>query len=78
MPLQASIQRDLRFGTLAMIDIIAMLVGVVLSLIAAVLGFGVWSLVILAGAGQVYRLIALWIAAKPKWGRPASGAMSSR
>ncbi len=73
MPLQASIQRDLRFGTLAMIDIVAMLVGVVLSLIAAVLGFGVWSLVILAGAGQVYRLIALWIAAKPKWGRPRLG-----
>lgn len=70
MPMQAVVQRELRFGTLALIDIVAMLVGVVASTVAALLGWGVWSLVILAGAGQVYRLIALWIAAKPRWGRP--------
>lgn len=73
MPLQAAVQRDLRFGTLALIDIVAMAVGVVLSVIAALIGWGVWSLVVFAGAGQVYRLIALWIAAKPKWGRPRIG-----
>ncbi len=73
MPLQASVQRDLRFGTLALIDIVAMAVGVALSVVAALVGLGVWSLVVFAGAGQVYRLIALWIAAKPKWGRPRIG-----
>ena len=73
MPMQASVQRQLRFGTLAMIDIVSMAVGVVLSVIAAFLGFGVWSLVVLAGAGQVYRLVALWIAAKPRWGAPRIG-----
>ncbi|GAA3633393.1 lipopolysaccharide biosynthesis protein [Microbacterium awajiense] len=73
MPLQAAVQRDLRFGTLAMIDIVAMAVGVVLSVAAAWMGWGVWSLVVLAGAGQVYRLIALWVAAKPRWGRPRLG-----
>lgn len=70
MPMQAAVQRDLRFGTLALIDIVSMAVGVVLSLVAALLGWGVWSLVVLAGAGQVYRLVALWVAAKPRWGRP--------
>lgn len=70
MPMQAAAQRDMRFGTLAMIDIVAMLVGVVLSVIAALVGFGVWSLVILAGAGQIYRLIALWLTTRLHWGRP--------
>lgn len=70
MPLQARLQRELRFRTLAAIDIGSMAVGVVLSIGAALLGWGVWSLVILAGAGQVYRLVALWIAARPRFGRP--------
>jgi O-antigen/teichoic acid export membrane protein len=70
MPMQAAAQRDMRFGTLALIDIVAMIVGVVLSVIAAVLGFGVWSLVILGAAGQVYRLIALWVATRLHWGPP--------
>ena len=73
MPMQAALQRQLRFGTLAMIDIVSMAVGVVLSVFAAFLGWGVWSLVVLAGAGQVYRLVALWVAAKPRWGRPRIG-----
>ena len=73
MPMQAAVQRQLRFGTLAMIDIVSMAVGVALSVVAALLGWGVWSLVVLAGAGQVYRLVALWIAAKPRWGAPRIG-----
>ncbi|MFD4422587.1 lipopolysaccharide biosynthesis protein [Agromyces sp. NPDC058484] len=70
MPMQARVQRDLRFGTLASIDIVSMLCGVGLGIIAAVLGWGVWSLVVMSGAGQLYRLIALWVAAKPRFGRP--------
>ncbi len=73
MPMQAAIQRELRFGTLAMIDILAMAIGVALSTVAALIGFGVWSLIVLAGAGQIYRLIALWVAAKPRWERPRLG-----
>ncbi|KJL40338.1 lipopolysaccharide biosynthesis protein [Microbacterium trichothecenolyticum] len=73
MPMQAAVQRQLRFGTLAMIDIASMAAGVVLSVVAALLGWGVWSLVVLAGAGQIYRLVALWIAAKPRWGVPRIG-----
>lgn len=70
MPMQAAVQRRLEFGTLAMIDVVAMAVGVVLSILTAWIGWGVWSLVVLAGAGQLYRLVALWIAAKPHFGPP--------
>ncbi|WP_164863481.1 lipopolysaccharide biosynthesis protein [Agromyces sp. LHK192] len=70
MPMQAKVQRDLRFGTLANIDVVSMAVGVAGSIAAAFAGWGVWSLVVLAGLGQVYRLIALWVAARPRFGRP--------
>jgi PST family polysaccharide transporter len=70
MPMQARLQRDLRFRTLAWIDVGSMLSGVVLSIIAAALGWGVWALVVLAGAGQLYRLVVLWWAVRPSFGRP--------
>ena len=70
MPMQARVQRDLRFGTLANIDVVSMLVGVGLGIATAALGWGVWSLVVMSGAGQVYRLVALWAASRPRFGRP--------
>lgn len=70
VPLQAAVQRDLRFSTLAAIDVMAMLIGVILGTIAAFFGCGVWSLIVLAGSGLVYRLIALWVAARPHFGPP--------
>lgn len=70
MPLQAKVQRDLKFGVLANIDVFSMLVGVVGSVIAGLLGWGVWSLVVLQGGALLYRVIALWVAARPRFGRP--------
>lgn len=70
MPMQARVQRDLKFGTLANIDVVSMLCGVVLGIAAAAMGWGVWSLIVMSGAGQLYRLIALWVASRPKFGRP--------
>lgn len=70
MPLQAKVQRDMRFGLMARIDVVSMAIGVVGAITAAVLGAGVWSLVILSGAALVYRFIALWVASKPRFGRP--------
>lgn len=70
MPMQARVQRDLRFGTLANIDVVSMLCGVGLGIGAALLGWGVWSLVVMSAAGQLYRLIALWVASRPRFGRP--------
>ena len=69
-PVHARIQRDLRFTTLASIEALSTLCGVVLAIIAAFLGWGVWSLIVQAGAAQLYRMIALWVAAPPKFGRP--------
>ncbi|QEO10259.1 lipopolysaccharide biosynthesis protein [Protaetiibacter larvae] len=74
MPLQARLQRELRFGALAQLDVVSMVVGVALSIGAALLGWGVWALVVLAGAGQLYRLIALWVLVRPRFGRPRIGA----
>lgn len=70
MPMQARVQRDLRFGTLANIDVVSMLVGVGLGIAAAAIGWGVWALVVMSGSGQVYRLVALWVASRPRFGRP--------
>jgi len=70
MPMQAKLQRELRFTTLAHIDVGSMLTGVVLAIAVALLGGGVWSLVLLAGAGQGYRLVALWVSARPRFGPP--------
>jgi PST family polysaccharide transporter len=70
MPLQGRLQRELRFGTLAQIDVVSMLVGVAAALAAAAAGWGVWSLVLLTGGGAIYRLIALICTAWPGVGRP--------
>lgn len=70
MPMQARVQRNLRFGTLANIDVVSMLVGVGLGIAAAAIGWGVWALVVMSGAGQLYRLVALWVASRPRFGRP--------
>jgi PST family polysaccharide transporter len=70
MPMQARVTRDLRFGLLARMDVIGMAVGVVLSIAAALAGWGYWSLMILAGGSAVVRVVMLWIVARPKFGRP--------
>ncbi len=70
MPLQARAQRDLRFGMLAKIDILSMLLSVVAAVGTAALGWGVWSLVLMTGVAAVYRLIALVLAVRPQVGRP--------
>jgi len=70
MPLQGRLQRELRFGTLAQIDVVSMLVGVVAALAAAAAGWGVWSLVLLTGGGTIYRLVALIWTAWPGVGPP--------
>ena len=65
MPLQARLQRELRFGAIAMSDALSMAVGVAGAVIAAFLGAGVWSLVLLTGLSSVYRLVAMVVAVRP-------------
>ncbi|MET0671883.1 MAG: lipopolysaccharide biosynthesis protein [Microbacterium pygmaeum] len=70
MPLQAMATKNLRFGLLASLDISTMAAGVVAGIVAALLGAGFWSLVIMAGAQFIIRLVVLWSLVRPKWGPP--------
>lgn len=68
MPLQARLQRELRFGAIAASDALSMAVGVAASIVAAALGAGVWALVLLTGTAAVYRVIAMLVAVRPRLG----------
>ncbi|MCS5735597.1 lipopolysaccharide biosynthesis protein [Herbiconiux daphne] len=70
MPLQARATKELRFGTLASLDIGTMALGVVAGIITALLGWGYWSLVAMAGAQFIVRLVVLWAIVRPKVGAP--------
>ncbi|MCU1580187.1 MAG: hypothetical protein JWP19_2391 [Rhodoglobus sp.] len=68
MPLQAHLQRELRFGAIALSDVLSMAVGVAGSIVAAALGAGVWSLVLLTGLAAVYRVVAMVLVVRPHLG----------
>lgn len=65
MPLQANLQRQLRFGLIALSDVVSMAVGVAGSIVAAALGAGALSLVFLTGLAAMYRVVAMLVAVKP-------------
>jgi O-antigen/teichoic acid export membrane protein len=69
-PIHARVQRELRFAALAIIEVTSMLAGVVLAIVAAWLGWGVWALIVQAGVAQIWRMAALWIASPPSFGKP--------
>jgi len=70
MPLQARATREMRFANLAVIDVVSMGGSVVAGIVAAFLGAGVWSLVIMGVTGIVVRLCMLWYIVRPSFGRP--------
>jgi O-antigen/teichoic acid export membrane protein len=70
MPLQALATKQLKFGTLALLDVSTMAAGVVAGVVTALLGWGFWALVMMAGTQFVVRLVVLWWVVRPKWGRP--------
>ncbi|MCC2034031.1 lipopolysaccharide biosynthesis protein [Microbacterium allomyrinae] len=69
-PLQAMATKQLRFSMLATLDIVTMAAGVAAGVITAILGWGFWSLVAMAGANFLVRLVVLWVLVRPKWGPP--------
>lgn len=73
IPLQAKVQRDLKFGTLAVADVAMMLTGVPAGILAALLGAGVWSLIVMTGVGLAARFVVLSRAARFPVGRPRIG-----
>lgn len=59
---QALLRRQMRFGSLALIQIISMSVGILTAVIAAFYGAGYWSLVLMQLATAVAGAIAVWVA----------------
>jgi len=58
---QALLRRQMRFGTLAVIGIISMVVGIITAIIAALSGAGYWSLVLMQLATAITIAIGVWV-----------------
>lgn len=58
----ALLSRELRFATIALIDGSCAVVGVLVAVIAALLGAGYWSLLAATFAGSTLSLLASWVA----------------
>ena len=67
---QALLRRQMRFGSLALIQIISMLVGILTAIIAAFYGAGYWSLVLMQLATAITSAIAVWVACGWRPGLP--------
>jgi PST family polysaccharide transporter len=57
----ALLRRQMRFGTLALIDILQLAVSVVVGIITALAGAGVWALVYMTLSGSLFNAVAVWI-----------------
>ena len=67
---QALLRRQMRFGSLALIQIISLLVSILAALIAAWYGAGYWALVIMYLAEAISGCIAVWVACGWRPGLP--------
>lgn len=70
---RALLQRRMRFGALAIVDTIALVVGIVSGLGLAALGQGYWALVVMTLSPQIVTTAGVWIAAGWTPGRPKRG-----
>jgi PST family polysaccharide transporter len=66
---QALLRRQMRFGTLVVVEIIAITVGLITAVIAAYYGAGYWALILMQIATPVSGLIGIWTACRwrPGW-----------
>lgn len=67
---QALLSRQMRFGALALIDVLGLVVGVVSAILLAAAGAGVWALVALNLAVPLCRLVLSWRASGWRPGPP--------
>lgn len=70
---QALLRRQMRFGILAVIDIVSMSAGVLAAIIAAWFGAGYWALVIMRLAGVIHA-VAVWFACGWRPSLPVRGS----
>lgn len=67
---RAILLRDLKFGTLGVIDTITLIVGIALGTGMAAVGYGYWALVAMAITPQIFGTIGLWLATRWIPGKP--------
>ena len=75
---QALLRRQMRFGTLAVVEITSLAVGIGTAIVAAYYGAGYWALVLMQLAIPVSNATGVWIACKwrPRWLMRRSGISS--
>lgn len=71
---RAMLQRNMRFGTLATIDIASLILGTVAGIGAALAGLGYWALVVMTTAYPAVVLLGVWWATRWIPGLPQRGA----
>jgi O-antigen/teichoic acid export membrane protein len=71
---QALLRRQMRFGALAGIEILSLLLSVAVAIVAAVLHAGYWALVLMALAKAGGGVIGMWVACRWRPGRPTRRA----
>ncbi|MDJ0774511.1 MAG: lipopolysaccharide biosynthesis protein [Mastigocoleus sp. MO_167.B18] len=71
---QALLKRQMQFTTLAKIDIISMLVGLVTGVIAAWYGLSYWALVLMQIASAITNAVGVWITCGWRPGAPIKGS----
>jgi PST family polysaccharide transporter len=59
---QAILQRGMRFGTLAAINLVSNLLSVALAVAMAVVGFGYWALVVMTISAAAISMVGVWLA----------------
>ncbi|MGL6338923.1 MAG: lipopolysaccharide biosynthesis protein [Waterburya sp.] len=68
---QALLQRQMRFKSLAKIDIVSMSVGVIAAIVAAWYGLGYWALVVMQIATVITNALAVWLICSWRPGFPS-------
>ncbi|MGD1918579.1 MAG: lipopolysaccharide biosynthesis protein [Pleurocapsa sp.] len=71
---QALLKRQMQFTNLAKIEIVSMLVGVVVAIVAAYSGLGYWSLGLMTLATGIINAMGVWIACRWRPGLPSRGS----
>ncbi len=71
---QALLRRQMRFGSLVGIDVIALFFGITVGIVAAVMGAGYWSLVAMIAATSAATAAGVWILCDWRPGRPSRSA----
>ena len=71
---QALLRRQMRFGVLAVIDIVSMFVGLLAAIIAAWCGLRYWALVIMHLAQPITRVVTVWVVCPWRPGLPVRGS----